>query len=70
MRTRRVKAEDFNDVLDVNKPKNHIVHLNKLSALSENIRGMIGHRAGEELFSLVYMQSLNGNVVGVDSLQG
>ena len=53
MRARRVKAEDLNDVFDVNKSKSHIVHLNKLSALCENIRGMTGHRAAEELFSLV-----------------
>ena len=46
------------------------MHLNKLSALSENIRGMISHRAGEELFSLAYMQSLSGDVVEVGSFQG
>jgi len=64
------KPKDFNDVFDVNKPKNQIVHLNKLSALSDNIRGMINHRAGEELFSLAYMQSLSGDVVEVGSFQG
>lgn len=64
------RTKDFNDVFDANKPKNKIIHLNKLSALSENIRGMINHRAGEELFSLAYMQSLNGDVVEVGSFQG
>lgn len=64
------KGKDFNDVYDANKPKNQIVHLNKLSALSENIPGMINHRAGEELFSLAYMQSLSGDVVEVGSFQG
>ena len=62
--------KDFNDIFDANKPKNKILHLNKLSGLSENIRGMINHRAGEELFSLAYMQSLSGDVVEVGSFQG
>lgn len=70
VQARMAKAENFNDVFDTNNPENHIVHLNKLSSLSENIRGMINHRAGEELFSLAYMQSLKGNVVEVGSFQG
>ena len=67
---RGVKSEDFDDVFDINKPENKILHLNKLSALSENIRGMIENRDGEELFSLAYMQSLSGDIVEVGSFQG
>lgn len=70
VRTNNSKYINFNDVFDINSQKNQIVHLNKLSTLSENIRGMINHRAGEELFSLAYMQTLSGDVVEVGSFQG
>jgi predicted O-methyltransferase YrrM len=65
-----VKKESFFDIFDTSQAENKIIHLNKLSALSENIRGMINHRAGEELFSLAYMQSLRGDVLEVGSFQG
>lgn len=68
--TRRIQVGAFNDIFDANKPDNQIVHLNKLAALSDNIVGMINHRAGEELFSLAFMQTLKGDVVEVGSFQG
>jgi len=67
---RIIPKEDFSDIFDENMPENEIVYLNKLSQLSENIRGMINHRAGEELFSLAYMQTLKGDVLEVGSFQG
>jgi predicted O-methyltransferase YrrM len=66
----RTTYTDFSDHFVKDKPDNKIVHLNKMSYLSENIAGMIDSRAGEELFSLAYMQALKGNVVEVGSFQG
>ena len=70
VKVRRKNSKDFNDFFVADFPENQIIHLNKLSDLSENIRGMINYRAGEELFSLAYMQSLKGDVVEVGSFQG
>ena len=67
VKVRRKNSKDFNDFFVADFPENQIIHLNKLSDLSENIRGMINYRAGEELFSLAYMQSLKGDVVEVGS---
>ena len=39
-------------------PKDKIASISKISALSRNIEGMIGDRAGEELFSLPINKSL------------
>ena len=61
---------NFEDIFVKDVKENKIVSLNSISALSNNIKGMISHRAGEELFSLVYMQSLSGNVVEIGSFQG
>ena len=61
---------DFEDIFVKDVKENKIVNVNSLSALSNNIKGMISHRAGEELFSLVYMQKLSGNVVEIGSFQG
>lgn len=68
--THTSQVEDFGDIYDENNPENKIVHLNKLSRLSENICGMIDHRTGEELFSIAYMQTLDGDVLEVGSFQG
>ena len=61
---------DFKDIFVKDKPENFIINISKLSGLSNNIRGMISSRAGEELFALAYMQSLNGDIVEVGSFQG
>ena len=62
--------ENFEDIFVTDVPENKIVRLDSLSALSGNIRGMISHRAGEELFSLAYMQNITGDVVEIGSFQG
>lgn len=61
---------NFEDIFVKDVKENKIVSVDSLTALSNNIRGMISHRAGEELFSLVYMQNLTGNVVEIGSFQG
>ncbi len=61
---------NFEDIFVKDVKENKIVSVNSISALSNNIKGMISHRAGEELFSLVYMQNLSGNVVEIGSFQG
>lgn len=67
----RVKTNnDFVDIFAREVPANKIISLDNLSALSSNIRGMITPRAGEELFALAYMQSIQGNVVEIGSFQG
>lgn len=62
--------DDFDDLFVDDYPQNRIIDVYKLSHLSEDIRGMIDARAGEELFSLAYMQALAGDVVEVGSFQG
>lgn len=61
---------DFENIYVQDYPENKIIEIYKLSGLSKNIRGMISDRAGEELFSLAYMQALDGDVVEVGSFQG
>ena len=63
-------STNFDDIFVEDQLSNKIIHLNKISELSNNIQGMINVRAGEELFSLAYMQSLRGNVIEVGSFQG
>ena len=69
----RIKSfykKDFEDIFVKNFPENKIINVDNLSELSSNIRGMISSRAGEELFSLAYMQNLSGDVLEVGSFQG
>ncbi len=61
---------NFADIFVNDVPENKIVSIDNLSGLSGNIRGMISHRAGEELFSLAYMQDIKGDVVEIGSFQG
>ena len=68
--TKHLYKNNFNDIFVADVPENKIVSVDNLSGLSGNIRGMISHRAGEELFSLVYMQDLLGNVAEIGSFQG
>lgn len=62
--------DNFEDIFVKDVPENKIISVDSLSGLSNNIRGMISHRVGEELFSLAYMQSIQGNVVEIGSFQG
>ena len=67
----RVKTNnDFVDIFSREVPANKIISLDNLSSLSNNIKGMITPRAGEELFALAYMQSIQGDVVEIGSFQG
>ena len=68
--TKQVQNENFEDLFVKDIPENKIISTKSLSALSNNIRGMISNRAGEELFSLVYMQNLTGDVLEIGSFQG
>ncbi len=61
---------NFEDIFVKDVIENKIVSLDSISVLSNNIRGMISQRAGEELFSLAYLQSMSGNVVEIGSFQG
>lgn len=47
-----------------------IVDLDRLSNINESIQGMTTKESGKFLFSLCYMQELNGDVVEVGSWQG
>lgn len=67
----RIKQKsDYDDIFVKDVPENRIVNIDSLSTLSNNIRGMITSRAGEELFAQVYMQSIQGDVVEIGSFQG
>lgn len=67
----RVKIKkNFTDIFVKDVPENKIIFLDNLNALSSNIKGMITPRAGEELFTLAYMQKLQGDVVEIGSFQG
>lgn len=63
-------SKNFTDIFVPDDTKNKIISLDNLSVLSRNIKGMISARAGEELFSIAYMQNLRGNVVEIGSFQG
>lgn len=67
--TKHLHKDNFNDIFVADVPENKIVSVDNLSGLSGNIRGMISHRAGEELFSLVYMQDLLGDVAEIGSFR-
>ena len=62
--------KDFSDVYLKDDLDNYIINLENISSLSKNIHGMIEPRAGEELFSIAYMQSLKGDVLEIGSFQG
>lgn len=68
--TKQMQNDNFEDLFVKDIPENKIISTNSLSALSNNIRGMISNRAGEELFSLAYMQNLTGDVLEIGSFQG
>jgi hypothetical protein len=68
--TKRLTKDNFEDIFVSDVDENKIISIDNLSGLSRNIRGMISSRAGEELFSIVYMQSLSGDVVEIGSFQG
>ncbi len=68
--TKYMDNNDFRNVYVPDYPENKIIDIYKLSGLSNNIQGMISNRAGEELFSLAYMQALDGDIVEVGSFQG
>ena len=70
VRSRSNSLNNFNDIFVKDRLSNWIVNLNNLSALSQNIRGMIDERTGEELFALTYMQALSGDVAEIGSFQG
>jgi len=70
IRMRKMLSTDFRDIFLNDVPRNEIINLSSITALSENIHGMITGRAGEELFSLAYMQPIVGNVVEIGSFQG
>ena len=70
VRIKRKDKIDFKDIYASDVPENEIVNVLNLSALSRNILGMISTRAGEELFSIVYMQNLSGDVAEIGSFQG
>ena len=67
---KRVEKNDFEDTFVKDELENKIITVDSLSSLSENIRGMILSRVGEHLFSLAYMQRLEGDVVEIGSFQG
>jgi len=64
------KNSNFQDLWVSAASNCNIIDLAKLSSLSANIKGMIDHRAGEELFALTYMQALTGDVIEIGSYQG
>lgn len=68
--TKCLTKDNFEDIFVSDVDENKIISIDNLSGLSRNIRGMISSRAGEELFSIVYMQSLSGDVVEIGSFQG
>jgi predicted O-methyltransferase YrrM len=61
---------DLMNVTSESPQRATLIDTEKMSALSESIRGMITSRAGQELFSLAYMQALRGDVLEVGSFQG
>lgn len=67
----RIKQKsDYDDIFVKNIPENRIVNIVSLSALSNKIKGMITSRAGEELLTQVFMQSIQVDVVEIGSFQG
>lgn len=68
--TRIKKNNNFKNIFSDPEKNCKILNLNKISLLSDNIKGMISSRAGEELFSIAYMQKLKGDVIEVGSFQG
>tara|TARA_Y100000389_G_C17465216_1_gene524870 strand:- start:2928 stop:3653 length:726 start_codon:yes stop_codon:yes gene_type:complete len=70
IRTKYLTKDNFKEIFVSDVDENKIISIDNLSRLSNNIRGMISSRAGEELFSVAYMQSLSGDVVEIGSFQG
>ena len=59
-----------NPYCQYSKVKNNIIDVEMLGAMSLTIPGMITSEAGKFLYSLCYMQDLEGDVVEIGSWQG